>query len=132
MAIESINPANGKLLRSFEALTEEVISEKIALAAETFRTYPSIPLEHRALCMNKLASLLEQEADEIAPTLTLEMGKPIHAARQEVAKCATACRYYAENAASILAFRSHSSGKVLALTLVNVIRILLLLFRRPP
>jgi succinate-semialdehyde dehydrogenase/glutarate-semialdehyde dehydrogenase len=102
MAIESINPANGKLLRSFDALTEDAVSEKIALAAETFRTYPSIPLEHRALCMNKLASLLEQETDEIAPTLTLEMGKPIHAARQEIAKCATGCRYYAENAARIL------------------------------
>jgi len=103
MAIQSINPANGKLLRTFDALTEEVIAEKLTLAAETFRTFPSIPLEHRALCMNKLASLLEQETDEIAPTLTLEMGKPIHAARQEVAKCATACRYYAENAARILA-----------------------------
>ncbi|HEY0161584.1 MAG TPA: NAD-dependent succinate-semialdehyde dehydrogenase [Edaphobacter sp.] len=103
MAIESINPANGKLLRSFEALTEEAIAEKLALAAETFRTFPAIPLEQRALWMNKLASLLEQEADEIAPTLTLEMGKPIHAARQEVLKCATACRYYAENAARILA-----------------------------
>jgi succinate-semialdehyde dehydrogenase/glutarate-semialdehyde dehydrogenase len=103
MAIQSINPANGKLLRSFEALTDEAISDKIALAAETFRTFPAIPLEHRALCMNKLASLLEQEIEEIAPTLTLEMGKPIHAARQEVAKCATACHYYAENAARILA-----------------------------
>lgn len=103
MAIQSINPANGKLLRSFEALSEEALTEKISLAAETSRTFPSIPLEHRALCMNKLASLLEQETDEIAPTLTLEMGKPIHAARQEIAKCATACRYYAENAARILA-----------------------------
>ena len=53
--------------------------------------------------MNKLASLLEQETDEIAPTLTLEMGKPLLAARQEIAKCATGCRYYAENAARILA-----------------------------
>lgn len=103
MAIESINPATGKLLRSFEPLTGQAISEKIALAHETSRTFPSIPLEHRALCMNKLASLLEQETDEIAPTLTLEMGKPLLAARQEVAKCATACRYYAENAARILA-----------------------------
>jgi succinate-semialdehyde dehydrogenase/glutarate-semialdehyde dehydrogenase len=103
MAIQSVNPATGKLLRSFDALTEDAISEKLALAAEAARTYPSIPLEHRALWMNKLASLLEQETDEIAPTLTLEMGKPIHAARQEVAKCATACRYYAENAARILA-----------------------------
>jgi succinate-semialdehyde dehydrogenase/glutarate-semialdehyde dehydrogenase len=103
MAIQSINPATGKLLRSFDALTEEAISEKLSLAHEASRTLPSIPIEHRALWMNKLASLLEQETDEIAPILTLEMGKPIHAARQEVAKCATACRYYAENAARILA-----------------------------
>ena len=103
MAIQSINPATGKLLRSFDALTEDAISEKLSLAHEASRTLPSIPVEHRALWMNKLASLLEQETDEIAPTLTLEMGKPIHAARQEVAKCATACRYYAENTARILA-----------------------------
>jgi len=103
MAIQSINPATGKLLRSFDALTEDAISEKLSLAHEASRTLPSIPLEHRALWMNKLASLLEQETDEIAPTLTLEMGKPIHAARQEVAKCAAACRYYAENASRILA-----------------------------
>ncbi|MEG9436938.1 NAD-dependent succinate-semialdehyde dehydrogenase [Edaphobacter sp. HDX4] len=103
MAIQSINPANGKLLRSFETLSDETLSEKITLAAETSRTFPSVPLEHRALCMSKLASLLEQEADEIAPILTLEMGKPIHSARQEVSKCAIGCRYYAENAARILA-----------------------------
>jgi succinate-semialdehyde dehydrogenase/glutarate-semialdehyde dehydrogenase len=103
MSIQSINPANGKLLRSFEALTQEALSDKLALAHETSRTFPSIPLEHRALCMSKLASLLEQETDEIAPTLTLEMGKPIHAAHQEIAKCAITCRYYAENAARILA-----------------------------
>ena len=106
MAIQSINPANGKLLRNFDALTEAALSEKIALADEIFRTYPAVPLDHRALWMNKLASLLEQEADEIAPILTLEMGKPIHAARQEVAKCATACRYYAENASRILASKA--------------------------
>lgn len=103
MAIESINPATGKLIRSFDALSEEAIAEKIALAHAAFRAYAAVPLEHRALCMRKLASLLDEETDDLAKTITLEMGKPIHASRQEIAKCALACRYYADNAARILA-----------------------------
>jgi len=102
MAIQSINPANGKLIRTFDSLTEEGIAEKINLAHEAARTYPSVPLEHRALCMRKLASILEDETADLARTITIEMGKPLHAAEQEVLKCATACRYYADNAARIL------------------------------
>jgi len=102
MAIQSINPANGKLIRTFDSLTEEGIAEKINLAHEAARTYPSVPLEHRALCMRKLASILEDETADLARTITIEMGKPLHAAKQEVLKCATACRYYADNAARIL------------------------------
>src|SRR6266852_826775 len=103
MAIESINPANGKLLRRFDPLTDEAARKKIALAAEAFRTYAAVPLEHRALCMRKLAAILEHETDDLATLITLEMGKPLHAARLEVLKCATACRYFADNAARILA-----------------------------
>ena len=106
MPIESINPANGKQLRHFDLLTAEAIREKIALAAAAFRAYASVPLEHRALCMRKLAAILEHETDDLATLITLEMGKPLHAARQEVLKCANACRYYADNAARILASES--------------------------
>jgi succinate-semialdehyde dehydrogenase/glutarate-semialdehyde dehydrogenase len=102
MAIESINPANGKLLRRFEPLSEEAVRQKISLAAEAFRAYQTVPLEHRALCMRKLAAMLEHETEELATIITEEMGKPLHTARQEVLKCATACRYYADNAARIL------------------------------
>ena len=103
MAIESINPATGKLLRSFDPLTDDAARQKIALAADAFRTYSLIPLEHRALWMRKLASILEHEIDDLSTLITHEMGKPIDAARFEILKCADACRYYAEHAARILA-----------------------------
>jgi len=102
MAIESINPATGKLLRTFEPLTDQAIRDKIALASQASAVYQRVPLEHRALCMRKLAAIIEYETDDLATTITLEMGKPIHASRQEVLKCANACRYYADNAARIL------------------------------
>src|SRR6202012_1760019 len=103
MAIESINPATNKLLRSFEPLTENDARQKIALAADVFRSYSIIPLEHRALWMRKLASILENETEELATLITLEMGKPLEAARYEILKCADVCRYYADHAARILA-----------------------------
>ena len=88
MAIESINPANNKLLRRFEPLTDEAARQKIALASDAFRSYANVPLEHRALWMRKLASILEQEAEDLATLITLEMGKPLDAARFEIHKCA--------------------------------------------
>jgi succinate-semialdehyde dehydrogenase / glutarate-semialdehyde dehydrogenase len=103
MAIESINPATNTLLRSFEPLTENDARQKIALAADTFRSYSAIPLEHRALWMRKLASILENETEELATLITLEMGKPLEAARLEILKCADTSRYFADNAARILA-----------------------------
>ncbi len=103
MAIESINPANNKLLRRFEPLTDEAARQKIALAADAFRSYANVPLEHRTLWMRKLAAILEQETEDLATLITLEMGKPLEAARLEILKCADACRYFADQAAHILA-----------------------------
>jgi succinate-semialdehyde dehydrogenase / glutarate-semialdehyde dehydrogenase len=110
MAIESINPATNKLLRRFEPLTEEAARQKISLAADAFSSYASVPLDHRALCMRKLASILENETEDFATLITLEMGKPLDAARLEILKCADACRYYADHAARILAPESIPTG----------------------
>jgi succinate-semialdehyde dehydrogenase/glutarate-semialdehyde dehydrogenase len=106
MAIESINPATNKLLRRFDPLTDEAARQKVAVADDAFRSYAAVPLEHRALCMRKLASILEHETEDLATLITLEMGKPLEAARFEVLKCADACRYYADHAARILASES--------------------------
>jgi succinate-semialdehyde dehydrogenase/glutarate-semialdehyde dehydrogenase len=103
MPIRSINPANGTLLREFACLSEDALSQKIAVADIAFATYADVPLGHRALCMRKLANLLEAETADLAALITAEMGKPITQSRAEILKCASVCHYYAEHAARILA-----------------------------
>lgn len=103
MAIQSINPANGELLRRFEPLGQQALEQKIALAASSFCDYKKVSLEDRARWMRKMAGILEYEKEDLARLMTLEMGKPFKAAQLEVAKCVMACRYYADNAAKILA-----------------------------
>jgi succinate-semialdehyde dehydrogenase/glutarate-semialdehyde dehydrogenase len=103
MPIQSVNPANGNLLRQFAPLSEEVLARKIRLAEQAFIAYAGVPLSHRALCMRKLAHLLEHETADLAGLITAEMGKPISQSRAEILKCADVCKYYAEHAARILA-----------------------------
>ena len=103
MPIQSINPASGTVVRTFPALTPEALQAKLDLAAEAFAQHRQTPLEHRALCLRKLATLLEEERADLARTITLEMGKPIAESETEIDKCADCCRFYAGNAAKFLA-----------------------------
>lgn len=103
MPIATVNPANGELIRSFDALGEEETTRRIAAAAETFRQYRTTPFEQRAAWLNRAADLLDEDRDTIARTMTVEMGKPVTAARAEAAKCAKAMRWYAAHAEGLLA-----------------------------
>jgi succinate-semialdehyde dehydrogenase / glutarate-semialdehyde dehydrogenase len=103
MAIASIDPANGKLLRSFEPLSDAQIEQKILLACKTFKEYKKVPFADRATMMLRAAEIVEKEKEAFGRLMTLEMGKPYRAAVDESAKCALACRYYAENAERFLA-----------------------------
>lgn len=103
MSIASVNPATGEVIRKFEELSEAEIEKKIGLAASTFREYRKVPLTERARLLNKAADILERDKEIFGRTMTIEMGKTFRSAIAEAAKCATACRYYAENGARILA-----------------------------
>jgi succinate-semialdehyde dehydrogenase / glutarate-semialdehyde dehydrogenase len=102
MAITSINPATGETLREFQELDAVTIEKRLATAARAFRTHRQSSFSERAAILQKAADLLDQEVDAFARTITLEMGKPIGGARDEVRKCAVGCRYYAENAERFL------------------------------
>lgn len=100
--IASINPATGETLRTFEPLADSQIEDKLARAAATYRTWRSTAFGDRRRMLLAAADILEKEKAEWGRIMTAEMGKPIKAARDEAAKAAFGCRYYAENAESFL------------------------------
>ncbi|MGA7931753.1 MAG: NAD-dependent succinate-semialdehyde dehydrogenase [Candidatus Sulfotelmatobacter sp.] len=103
MAIATTNPATGEVIRTFEPLTAAQIEAKLQLAADAFKKHRRTSFPERAARMMRLAEILEKERDDCAHLMTLEMGKPLKAAVAEAMKCASGCRYYAQNAEKFLA-----------------------------
>jgi succinate-semialdehyde dehydrogenase/glutarate-semialdehyde dehydrogenase len=101
--IASVNPATGETVATFDELDEEQLERKLAAAAEAYRRYRRTTFGERTGWLTRAAEILENERDALGRIMTLEMGKPIEAARQEAAKCALACRYYVEHGERLLA-----------------------------
>jgi len=103
MAIATINPATGEVIKKFDALSDAQVDEKIAKAAKAFQSFRKTSFADRARWMSKAAQILESEKEPLGRLMTLEMGKTLSSAIAEAAKCATACLYYAENAEKFVA-----------------------------
>src|SRR5436853_6939401 len=103
MAIATVNPATGQVVKTFESLSDAQIQVKLQKAADRFLSYRKVPFSERARMMLKAAAILDGEKESFARTMTTEMGKTFRSAVDEAAKCAWVCRYYAENAERFLA-----------------------------
>jgi len=103
MAIATINPATGEVVKTFPELTDAEIEQKLQKAVKAFAKHRRTTFAERAAGMRKAADILENEKETFGRMMTLEMGKTLRSAIAEAAKCATACRYYAEHAERFLA-----------------------------
>jgi len=101
--IATVNPATGETIRTFEALTESELNQKLQRAWEAFEAYRHTSFRDRARWMGCAAEILDREKEEFGRLMTLEMGKPLKAAMDEAAKSARGCRYYMENGEKLLA-----------------------------
>src|SRR3954452_11210712 len=75
MAISTTNPTTGEIEKTFEALTDAEVDERIARAAATAAEYRHTTFEQRAAWMRAAADQLEAACEEIARIMTTEMGK---------------------------------------------------------
>ena len=71
MAIATVNPATGEVVKTFEQLSDAQIEEKVARAAATFATYRKTSITERAEKMLRAADILEKEKEALGRLMTL-------------------------------------------------------------
>jgi succinate-semialdehyde dehydrogenase/glutarate-semialdehyde dehydrogenase len=103
MPIATINPATNETVRTFDALSEREVNDRLERAARAFQQWRVTPVGQRASVVARAGEILEKDKDRYGRLMTLEMGKPLKAAIEEAAKCALGCRYYAEHAGEFVA-----------------------------
>jgi succinate-semialdehyde dehydrogenase/glutarate-semialdehyde dehydrogenase len=103
MSMQSINPATGEVLESFEPFTEAQIDEALTQARDAFARWRTTSFAERSALLHRVAGALRAQKAALARIATLEMGKPIVESEAEVEKCAWNCEFYADNAENFLA-----------------------------
>jgi succinate-semialdehyde dehydrogenase/glutarate-semialdehyde dehydrogenase len=103
MTYQSVNPYNGETTKTFEELTDAQLETALATAQSCFVTWRHTSYAERATIVARASDLMSGRIDELARTMTLEMGKRISEARGEVEFSARILAYYAENAERFLA-----------------------------
>ncbi len=103
MSIDSINPATGEVIESFEPFSQERIDQALDRAQAAFQQWRTTSYDTRATLNRAIAKTLRAQQERLARIITLEMGKPLAEAAAEVEKCAWNCEFYADEAKRFLA-----------------------------
>jgi succinate-semialdehyde dehydrogenase/glutarate-semialdehyde dehydrogenase len=104
MAYQTINPTTNELLKTYANHTDADIEAALDTAYKLYKSqWSKGPIQPRLQVLERLADLIDARKEELARIATVEMGKLISDARDEVWIIAEIARYYARNAEKFLA-----------------------------
>jgi succinate-semialdehyde dehydrogenase/glutarate-semialdehyde dehydrogenase len=103
MSIQSVNPATGDVIETYEPTSPKELERALAGAHAAFLEWRNTPFSTRTRHMRNAGEMLKKRRADFARLMTLEMGKPIVQAEAEVDKCAWTCEFFAEHAEGFLA-----------------------------
>lgn len=94
--LDVINPANGQIVGSVPIGGEEEANVAIDAAYDAFQTWSQTTAYERANYLKRLNELMIEHRDDLAQTMTMEMGKPINESIGEVTSAAAFLEWFAE------------------------------------
>ncbi|XP_047530356.1 aldehyde dehydrogenase X, mitochondrial-like [Vanessa atalanta] len=116
----TINPQDENVITNVAEGDKADIDIAVAAARKAFHRYShwrTMDASRRGMLLLKLAELIESQARYLAELETLDCGKPVKIAEEEVYYSTSVLRYYAGKADKILGSTIPADGDVLSMTL---------------
>lgn len=101
--IKTINPTTGKVLETYDFMTDAEAEKSVEQCHEAFNLWKLIAPEERAKKIKSIGESLAKHKDELVKLMTQEMGKLLKQGEQEIDLCIGICDYTAENGPKELA-----------------------------
>jgi acyl-CoA reductase-like NAD-dependent aldehyde dehydrogenase len=98
-----INPATEAVITDIAEDTNQTILEKFELLSKGQQAWCKVNIANRIAAIQKFYDLLDENKDELAATLTSEMGKPLQQSYNELNGARGRIKYFIDNAAKYLA-----------------------------
>lgn len=102
MKIDSVNPFNGEIIKSYQSHTTEEVDKMIRQTHAAWEKWKSLSFAERGGYMNNAAKILRRRKQELAELMAIEMGKNLKGGIAEIDKCADSCEYFARSAEAAL------------------------------
>lgn len=100
--MQVINPATEEIITTLVEDTAESLQLKLKTLQKGQKAWARVPLKKRISIIAQFSELLAENIEELAATLTSEMGKPLQQARNEVNGARARIKYFVENSQKYL------------------------------
>ncbi|MCW3090906.1 MAG: Aldehyde Dehydrogenase [Ferruginibacter sp.] len=97
-----INPATEETITEIEEDNTETIRRKFEMLSKGQREWATVETAHRIAVIQRFYHLLEEHKNELAHTLTSEMGKPLQQSFNELNGARTRIKYFIEHSQKYL------------------------------
>jgi acyl-CoA reductase-like NAD-dependent aldehyde dehydrogenase len=98
-----INPATEELIKEIAEDDQQSVHDKFRLLKKGQPAWAAEPLEKRIAAISTFHRLLEEQKDELAGTLTAEMGKPLQQSYNELNGARARIQFFIDQSAKYLA-----------------------------
>jgi acyl-CoA reductase-like NAD-dependent aldehyde dehydrogenase len=111
--MQIINPATEEIISEIKEDTKKTLTSKFDLLRGDQPSWRNVALGKRVDILKRFSELLEKDIEQLATTLTSEVGKPLQQSRNEINGARTRIKWLTENAEKYLSDEIMMSEKEL-------------------